>query len=147
MTQILKFFSRHEPTDEVKNLIKKTVVALRLQPFYSSSIEEQFGHEYVRHEVDYSLLQDSEPFKDGLEILERVIGDYPERGDIVTLAGVFPAKILGEMVSKALSLDFRLNAITFEYERDRETNTVSRLKKAVVWQVSHGSLEILEVGV
>lgn len=145
MTQVLKFFSRHEPTDEVKNLIKKTVIGLMLQPFYSSSIEEQFGHEYVRAEADYQLEQDSNPFSDGLEIIERVAGDYPEKGDEITLVGVFPAEIIGDMVSKALSLDFRLNVITFKYERDRETNTVSQLKKAVVWQVSHGFLEILEV--
>ena len=147
MSQTLKFFSRHEPTDEVKSLIKKTVTALRLQPFYSSSIEEEYRHEYVRAEADYELQQDSKPFFDGLEILERVVGDYPEKGDEITLAGVFPAKIIGDMVSKALSLDFRLNVITFEYERDRETNTVSELKKAVVWQVSHGFLEIVEVAV
>lgn len=145
MSQPLKFFSRHEPTDEVKNLIKKTVMSLRLQPFYGSSIEEQYGHEYVRAEADIQLQQDSKPFFDGLEILERVVGDYPEKGDEITLAGVFPAEIIGEMVSKALSLDFKLNVITFKYERNRETDTVSELKKAVTWQVSHGLLEILGV--
>lgn len=145
--QKLKFFSRHEPTNEVKNLIEKTIVTEMLQPFYSSSIEEQHGHEYVHVEAEFQLEQDSNPFSDGLEILERVVGDYPEKGDTITLAGVFPAEILGEMVSQALKLGVNLAVITFKYERDRETNTVSQLKKAVVWQVCHGFFEILEVGV
>ena len=142
MSQTLYYFSRHAATDEQKKLIEKCLIRHSMRPFYQATEEKQYGHEYVHTEAPFEVQQVSFNLETGIEAMQVALElpdwEYPEKGDEVTLAGVFPADFLGHMVEYALRKGIYLNVITFKYERDRETCTVMELKYATVWQVENG---------
>lgn len=122
----IKFYSRHDVTDEIKK-----------------------GIEQVTNKP-CSIEQDSDPFVSGFDIVIRSMPDNISSDNTVTVAGVFPAEILGEIIAyvQGSSYPHNFKIITFKYKRDRETNTVSQMSHVVVWDIKKNSpfkIEVKEV--
>lgn len=149
--QKLNFYSRHTATPQIKKAIVEVLEHLDLEKFSCHTSWQEKGEPFERGftTFDCELKQDSIPFNCGIEILEKEEDSQEEESSTTTFAGVFPAMTIGQMVEavqKGLTDIKSVNIITFVYERDRETNTVSDLVSAVVWSCALGKpLEIREI--
>lgn len=152
MNRSLKYFSRHELTEEQRGLINKvlfedniTAYSRDIGGFVASEDSAHGAHgDYVPNwEVSIDWI--TSPIGRGLDLVD-------ENEEEQVIAGVFPADMLIDALISAQSIGLSLKVITFKFNRDRGGRdgqaTVLDLASAIIYSVdSTGKLTKWEVSV